>query len=191
VPVRDPQKTHSRFMAAPCYHQWCDHPKLLITVKTMLLANQQETTLAEGIFKAFSGELMILVLFILVVITLVILVPQLLRAHLRKTEMIHAEHLKALEQGVLLPMADEPSKAAGRTAMLVPMVTVISAATVTCFLIVYRDANSFAVALAVWAVTGVVCLAAITGGVALLGRLAQLQSGIEDLDEQKLPENPP
>ncbi|HYV35702.1 MAG TPA: hypothetical protein VE988_08355 [Gemmataceae bacterium] len=157
----------------------------------MLLANQQETTLAEGIFKAFSGELMILVLFILVVITLVILVPQLLRAHLRKTEMIHAEHLKALEQGVLLPMADEPSKAAGRTAMLVPMVTVISAATVTCFLIVYRDANSFAVALAVWAVTGVVCLAAITGGVALLGRLAQLQSGIEDLDEQKLPENPP
>jgi hypothetical protein len=140
---------------------------------------------------AYRGELMILVLFVLVVISLIILVPQLLRAHLRKAEMIHAEHLKALDQGLLLPPPDEPSKAAGRTAMLVPIVSIISAATVTCFLVAYRDTMVFAVALAVWAVAGVVSLAAITGGVALLGRLAQLQSGVNDYEDERLAEEPP
>jgi hypothetical protein len=155
----------------------------------MLFANQQQDVpLAEGFLKGYSGELMILVLFVLVVVTLMVLVPQLLKAHLRKMEMLHAEHLKALDQGILLPTTDESSKAAGRTAMLVPMVSVISAATVTCFLVVYRDSNSFAVALAVWAVVGVVSLAAITGGVALLGRLAQLQTGLDDFADEKIPE---
>ena len=72
--------------------------------------------------------------------------------------------------------------------MLVPMVSVISAATVTCFLIAYRDNYVFAVAMSVWVVAGIVSLAAITGGVALLGRLAQLQFGMEeevDEDEEK------
>jgi hypothetical protein len=157
----------------------------------MLLANQ-EITNADGLLKGHSGELMVLVVFILVVATLIVLVPQLLRAHLHKADMLHAEHLKALEQGVLLPPPDEPARAAGRTAMLVPMVVIISAATVTCFLVAYRSEQVFAVALAVWAVAGIVSLAAITGGVALLGRLAQLQSGIDDLEEEKpqTPENP-
>jgi hypothetical protein len=127
-----------------------------------------------------SGELIILVLFILLVITLIVLVPQLLRAHLRKVEMQHQENMKALEQGLSVATADEASRAAGRTAMLVPMVVMISAGIVTCFLAAYRQEEVFAIALAVWTVAGVVSLAAITGGVALIGRLAQLQKGVED-----------
>jgi hypothetical protein len=133
---------------------------------------------------------MILVLFVLVVAALIVLVPQLLRAHLHKAELQHAEHLKAIEQGFELPPPSEASTAAGRTAVLVPMVAVISAATVTCFLIAYRNEHVFAVGLAVWAVVGVVSLAAITGGVALLGRLAQLQSGEGDADDAELPDKP-
>ena len=41
--------------------------------------------------------------------------------------------------------------------------------------------------MAVWCVAGIVSLAAITGGVALIGRLAQLQTGDE---EGEVPENP-
>jgi hypothetical protein len=155
----------------------------------MLFANQDSVT-TESLLRAYSGEITILLVFVLVVISLMVLVPQLLRSHLRKSEMQHAEHLKALEQGVLLSPDDEPSRAAGRTAMLVPMVTVISAATVTCFLVAYRSDQLFAVALAVWAVAGVVSLAAITGGVALLGRLAQLHSGMDDLEEEKSSQGP-
>lgn len=145
----------------------------------MLLANQP-TPILDGFLQTHSGELMILALTVLVLTALVILVPQLLRVHLRKVEMNHLEHLKALEQGVVLAPPDEPVRAAGRTAMLVPMVVIISAATVTCFLIAYRVENVFSVALAVWAVSGIVSLAAITGGVALLGRLAQLNAGIDE-----------
>ena len=123
---------------------------------------------------------MFLVLFLLVVGTLVILVPQLLRAHLRRAEMQHQEHMKALEQGHPLTPTDESTQAAGRTAMLVPMVVIISAGTVTCFLAAYRSDNLFTVAITAWSVAGVVSLAAITGGVALMGRLAQLHSGLRD-----------
>jgi hypothetical protein len=70
--------------------------------------------------------------------------------------------------------------------MLVPMVVVICAGTVTCFLVAYRTNDVFSVALAVWSVAGVVSLAAITGGVALIGRLAQLKAGAED----EVPSNP-
>jgi hypothetical protein len=112
----------------------------------------------------------------------------LIKSHLRKMEMLHTEHLKALDQGILLPQSDEASKSAGRAAMLVPMVSVISAATVTSFLVVYRDTNSFSVSLVVWAVVGIVSLAAITGGVALLGRLAQLQSGLDEFPDENPPE---
>ena len=155
----------------------------------MLLATQ-DTIINEAYLHTHSGELLILVLFILVVITLIILVPQLLRAHLRKIEMQHVEHLKALEQGLLIKSPDEPTRAAGGTAMLVPMVTVISGATVTCFLVAYRSDQVFSVTLVVWAVAGIVSLAAITGGVALLGRLAQLESDVEELEQEKPPKNP-
>jgi len=61
------------------------------------------------------------------------------------------------------------------------------AATVTCFLVAYHSENLFAVTLGVWCVAGVVSLAAITGGVALMGRLAQLHVGEE---EDELAEHP-
>ncbi len=130
-----------------------------------------------------SGELAIVLLFLIVVATLMVLVPQLLRAHLRKTEMLHQEHMKALESGVPLPLEDDRTRVAGRMAMLVPMVVLITAGTVTCFLSAYRPNDVFAISLGVWVVSGVVSLAAITGGVALIGRLAQLQSGEKDEDE--------
>lgn len=126
-----------------------------------------------------SGELTILVLFVLLMATLIVLVPQLLRAHLRKAEMEHAEHLRALEQGHAVAPVDEPSRAAGRTAMLVPMVVMIAAGTVTCFIAAYKPEDVFGVTLAAWTVGGIVSLAAITGGVALIGRLAQLREGLE------------
>jgi hypothetical protein len=134
------------------------------------------------------GHVVILVMLAIVVITLIILVPQLLRAHLRKVEMLHAENMRAVENGQVVTPVDERSKVAGRTAMLVPMVAIISAATVTCFLVAYKDQSLFQVALAVWVVAGVVSLAAITGGVALIGRLAQLQSGRPE--EEEMPQNP-
>jgi hypothetical protein len=155
----------------------------------MLIATQDNSTL-ETFLRTYSGELMILVLFVLVVLTLIILVPQLLRANLRKTEMMHLERMKALEQGIVIPPVDEPSRAAGRTAMLVPMVVVICAGTVTCFLVAYRAEQVLSVSLAVWSVAGLVSLAAITGGVALLGRLAQLHSGVEDYEEESAPQPP-
>jgi hypothetical protein len=127
-----------------------------------------------------SGELTILVLVVLLLVALIILVPQLLRAHLRKVEMQHQERMRALEQGHAVPPTDESSRLAGRTAMLVPMVVIITAGAVTCFLAAYRPDDLFSVSLAVWAVGGVVSLAAITGGVALIGRLAQLEQGVED-----------
>jgi hypothetical protein len=134
-----------------------------------------------------SGELLILILTALVLGTLIVLVPRLLDAHHRALEMQHAERMRALEQGQPLPPIDERSRVAGRTAMLVPMVVIIAAATVTCFLVAYRAENLFAVSLAVWSVAGVVGLAAITGGVALIGRLAQLGS---DVEEEENPRNP-
>ncbi|MCI0458450.1 MAG: hypothetical protein L0Z62_15910 [Gemmataceae bacterium] len=134
-----------------------------------------------------SGELLILILFGTLVATLMVLVPQLLRAHLRKSEMQHAEHMRAIEQGQTPPEVNESARLAGRTAMLVPMVVICAASTVTCFLIAYRSENIVAVALAVWCVSGIVSLAAITGGVALMGRLAQLQS---NESEEEMPDNP-
>jgi hypothetical protein len=134
-----------------------------------------------------SGKVMILILSILVLTTLLILVPQLLRARHRALELQHAEYMRALEAGLPLPPVDERSRAAGRTASLVPMVVVCAAGSVTCFLVAFKTENLFAVSMAVWSVAGVVSLAAITGGVALVGRLAQLQSGDE---REGVPANP-
>jgi len=129
----------------------------------------------EALLEKHSSELVILALAVLILGTLLILVPQLLRAQQRAQEQRHAERMKALEQGLPAPPIDDRARAAGRTASLVPMVVVISAGTVTCFLVAYRSESLFSVAIAIWSVAGVVCLAAITGGVALLGRLTQTE----------------
>src|ERR1700730_8339322 len=130
-----------------------------------------------------SGALTILVLTTLVLGALLVLVPQLLRAHQRTLEMQHTERMRALEQGLSVPAIDDRSRATGRVALIVPTIVLCAAATVTCFLVAYGSENVFAVTLAVWCVAGVVSLAAITGGVALMGRLAQLSAGEEEEEE--------
>jgi hypothetical protein len=134
-----------------------------------------------------SGELIILILAAMLLLTLLVLVPQLLRSHQKTVELQHEEHMRALEQGQPLPAVDERSLFAGRTALLVPMVTVCTAGTVTCFLVAYRSETIFSVSLAVWCVAGIVSLAAITGCVTLMGRLAQVPEEDEFAD---VPENP-
>jgi len=141
----------------------------------------------DAFLEKHSGELVIVLLTILVLGTLMVLVPQLLKAHLRKAEMTHLEHMRALENGLEIPIDDDRARVAGRMALLVPMVVLIAAATVTCFLAASRQDQVFTVSLSVWVVAGVVSLAAITGGVALIGRLAQLQTGQK---EEDVPENP-
>lgn len=141
----------------------------------------------EIFLEKHSGELLIFVLAVLLVGTLLIVVPQLLRHNNKTSEMRHAEHLKAIESGQSLPPIDIRSRMAGRTAALVPMVSVICAATVTSFLVAYRSEALFSVTVAVWAVAGLVSLAAVTGGVALLGRLAQLAHGANEEEEQEEP----
>jgi hypothetical protein len=142
----------------------------------------------EPFLEKHSGELVIVLLCLIVVATLMVIVPQLLRAHLRKAEMAHQEHMKALESGLPFPIEDDRARVAGRMALLVPMVVLITAGTVTCFLAAYRQDQVFTVSLSVWVVAGVVSLAAITGGVALIGRLAQLQA--EDPEEENAADNP-
>lgn len=153
----------------------------------MLLVLLASAENSKGFFGQHSGELTILIVIALVLLTLLILGPQLLRSHQRTLEMQHQEQMKALEQGQILGRPDWRSLAAGRTSSLVPMVSICAAGTVTCFLAAYKADNLFAVSLAVWSVAGVVSLAAITGGVALMGRLAQLDQGDED---EEVPENP-
>src|SRR5262245_47607613 len=98
----------------------------------------------ETLLQQHSGEMTILLLSTLVLATLLMLVPQLLRAQQRTNELKHAENMRALEQGVPLPRIDERSVFAGRTALLVPMVSVCTAGTVTCFLVAYRSDIIFA-----------------------------------------------
>jgi hypothetical protein len=136
----------------------------------------------ESFVDKYSGALTVLILAGLMLGTLLIIVPQLLRARQRNLEMQHTEHMAALEKGQLLPSHDDRSRAAGRTASLVPIVVICAAAIVTCFLSAFKADYVFSVTLAVWSVAGVVSLAAITGGVALMGRLAQLQNGIDQDD---------
>jgi hypothetical protein len=150
----------------------------------MLLAEALEQ---KDWLEVHSGALTILVLTFLILLALLILVPQLLRSHQRTLEMLHLERMRSLEQGIPMAPVDDRSSAAGRIAMLVPMVVICAAATVTCFLVAYHSENLFAVTLGVWCVAGVVSLAAITGGVALMGRLAQLHVGEE---EDELAEHP-
>src|SRR5262245_38365678 len=123
----------------------------------------------ETFWQRYSSEIIVLLLTGMILGTLLVVVPQLLRHHLKAMELRHQEHIEALKRGLPLPPVDERSKAAGRTSSLVPMVTVCAAGTVTCFLVAYRSDSLFAVALSVWCVAGVISLAAITGGVALMG----------------------
>src|SRR5262245_13389639 len=110
----------------------------------------------DPFLQQYSRELTVVIFGALVFVTLLILVPQLLRAHQRTLEMQHAEHLRSLEQGQPLPRTDVRSRMAGRTATLVPMVTVCAAGTVTCFMAAYKPDQLFSVTLTVWAVTGVI-----------------------------------
>jgi hypothetical protein len=63
------------------------------------------------------------------------------------------------------------------------MVVMLAAGTVTCFIVMKGSDHVFTVSLAIWVVAGVVSLAAITGGIALLGRLANLESEAEEEEE--------
>jgi hypothetical protein len=140
---------------------------------------------AKDFLEPYTSPLMLLVICAMVLAALLVLVPQLVRAHQRASELQHEEQMRALEQGQVLPRPDDRSRYAGRTAALVPMVVVCAAGTVTCFLAANKSDNLFAVALTAWSVAGVVSLAAITGGVALMGRIAQLQSGQPELEEEE------
>lgn len=143
----------------------------------------------DVLLEKHSGSIMILFMMTILMTTLMIIVPQLLRASQKSTELRHAEHMKALEAGQILPPHDVRSRAAGRTASLVPMVSIISAGTVTCFLVAYRIESLFSVTVAVWAVAGVVSLAAVTGGVTLLSQLAKMEAGLPmDEEEDEVPE---
>ena|SRR5437870_3666938 len=134
-----------------------------------------------------SGELLILILAAMLFAALLVLVPQLLRSHHRGRELQHEENLRALEQGHKLPAVDPAAWAAGRTATLVPIVAVVAACIVTCFLVSFKSENIFSVALTVWCVAGVLGFAAITGGVALMGRQAQLHAGDTPTEEEETP----
>jgi hypothetical protein len=141
----------------------------------------------ENFLQNYSGSLTILILGALVFATFLILVPQLLRAQQRALEMMHIEHMRALEQGLPVTRPDERSVFAGRTAVLVPIVSVCTAGTVTCFLVAYKSENLLSVTLGVWCVAGVVSLAAISGGIALLVRLAQMHNGVEEEEYRDQP----
>ena len=137
-----------------------------------------------------SKEITLLVLIGVILLTLMIIVPQLLRAHLRKVDLLHTEHMKALELGLRVTSVDERARLAGRLALLVPMVVMIAAGTVTGCLAIYNSEQIFPVSLAVWVVAGVVSLAAITGGVALVTRLAHLDDDMFEEEEDEFSENP-
>jgi small-conductance mechanosensitive channel len=141
-----------------------------------------------SLFKEHSGEMLIFGIIVLVMITLLVILPQLVRANMRKAEMSHEQRLKSLEKGLPLPLDDDRARLAGRMALLVPIIVMISAATVTSFLVVYKSEHLFSVALAVWVVAGVVSMAAVTGGVALIGRLALIQAGEEEEPEDEMRE---
>jgi uncharacterized membrane protein YbhN (UPF0104 family) len=141
--------------------------------------------LFSKLLQEHSGEMLILALSLVIVVTLLAALPFLLRHNQRKAELRHRERLQALEKGLPLPVEDDRARAAGRTALFVPIMVMMAAAAVTCFLVSSKAENLFAVALAVWVVAGVVSLTAITGGVALIGRLAQIQAGVEDEPEEE------
>ena len=139
----------------------------------------------QEFFEKHSATIMLLAMIVMGLTTLLILVPRLLRARQQRLELQHIERLKCLELGQMPPHPDERSIAAGRTASLVPMVVICAASAVTCFLAAYRPDQVFAIGVATWCVSGAVSLAAITGGVALMGRLAHLNAGVEEETDEE------
>src|SRR5882724_230714 len=95
------------------------------------------------LLKEHSGELVIVTLTGLLLGTLIVVVPQLLRMHVRRMEMAHEERVKSIEKGLPLPPIDDRASLAGRIALLVPMVVMIAAATVSSFLVMYKSDNLF------------------------------------------------
>ena len=159
---------------------------LCIVAHVVVKVDVNAAPFMEQFLQQHSGSLTILILSAFVLATLLVVVPQLLRSHRHKVELMHAEQMRALEQGLPISRPDERSVFAGRTALLVPMACVCTAGTVTCFLVAYKSENLLSVTLGVWCVAGVVSLAAISGGIALLLRLAQLHTG-EDEDDELAP----
>src|SRR5260370_25033845 len=88
----------------------------------------------EEALKQHSGELTIMIMSAMLLLTLLLLVPHLLRSHLKSLEMRHEENMRALEQSTSLPQIDERSLFAGRTAVLVPIVSICTAGTGPCLL---------------------------------------------------------
>src|SRR5262249_20638876 len=78
-----------------------------------------------------SAELTIVILGAMILGTLLVVVPQLLRHDRQNQERLHTERMRALEQGHQPQAHDDRTWAAGRTAFLVPMVVVCAAGTVT------------------------------------------------------------
>lgn len=130
----------------------------------------------QQFFDTHSGEMLILAILLVVLA----MMPQVLRFRLRYREMQHDESMRALEQGHRPPLPEVRFRTAGWVAALSSVVSICTAGIVTCFLVVCRSDHVFSVSLAVWCVTGVVSLAAITGGVALMGRLAHFEDEEEE-----------
>jgi hypothetical protein len=147
----------------------------------ILLMDAPET---PDFLEKYSSSITILLLTFMGLATLILLVPRMLNARRDSQQRLHLERMKALENGQTPPHTDERSVAAGRTAFLVPMVVTCAAGAVTCFMAAYKADQLFSISLAAWSVAGVISLAAIMGGVALMGRLAQLQVGLEDEEEE-------
>jgi hypothetical protein len=162
-----------------------------MNASTFLLLADAGNEASPEFFEKHVASIMLLVFVVMGLITLLLLVPRLLRARQQRLEMQHIERLKCLDLGQMPPHPDERSIAAGRTASLVPMVVICAASAVTCFLAAYRPDQLFAVAISTWCVSGAVSLAAITGGVALMGRLAHLHAGVEEELEDEPDEEQP
>ena len=136
----------------------------------VLFADEAVKTFLE----AYSSQILMLVICAMVLVAVLVLGPQVLRARQRATDLLHEEQMRALEQGQILPRTDDRSLYAGRTAALVPMVVVCAAGTVTCFLAAYKYENLFSVSLAVWSVAGVVI--GVTSTMTSAGRLRRLSA---------------
>src|SRR4051812_46617967 len=101
--------------------------------------NWQE--LGARLLQEHSGEVLILLLSSLILVSLLLLMPFLLRHNRVKSEMRHKEHMQALEKGQVLPADDDRARVAGRTALFVPIVVMLAAAGVTCFLVSTHTEN--------------------------------------------------
>jgi hypothetical protein len=151
----------------------------------LILLMDVADTAQPDFLEKYGREGTILLLTAMAMLTLLFLVPRLLATRRESQQRQHLERMKALEIGHAPAHTDERSVYAGRAASLVPMVAICAAAAVTCFMSVYRPDYFFSISLVAWTVSGVVSLAAIMGGVALLGRLAQLQVGAPEEDEEE------